>query len=65
MMSWMYKNSKNEWNMRKEGEMENKDTHATNTFFMTLEPCAYMHTHEDSADVRRQAVQQKKCACNK
>ena len=29
-----------------DGEIENKDTYA-NTFLQTLEPCVYVHTHED------------------
>ena len=37
-----------------EGEMENKDTCA-NTFLGTLEPCVYVHTHEDVL-VRRKNV---------
>ena len=30
-----------------EGEVERYDTHATNTFFDDLEPCAYVHTHKN------------------
>ena len=30
-----------------EGEMESNDMHNVNTFLDNLEPCVYVHTHED------------------
>ena len=42
-----------------EGEMENKDTCA-NTFLGTLEPCVYVHKHEDVLVRRKMCVRQVK-----
>ena len=42
-----------------EGEMERYDTCAMN-FFGDLEPCVYMHTHEDV----RSTLFAEKCACD-
>ena len=47
-----------------EGEVENKDTHATNAFFMTLEPCVYV-TRMKMCEVCIVRVHQKKCACDR
>ena len=51
-----------------EGELERDDTHATNTFLHTLEPCVYVHTDEDVRSTRRQNVHvlcAEKCACDR
>ena len=63
---WEWSRSDRQGTAKKTGESweermrdgEVKDTHA-NTFFMTLEPCMYVHTHEDVRSMHRVRSAQK------